>query len=359
MTDLELFHRYPQLRDLPYVKLASTPTPVERLESLGAELGIPSLWIKRDDKSGTLYGGNKVRKLEFILAQALHQGYEQVWTVGALGSHHVLATSLYARELGLGPKALHFPQPLTRHVQQVLTALSTTRPELELIESKSAIPGALIKARLKEWLAQQDDPFFIPGGGSAPEGVLGYINAAFELARQIDEGLLPCPDVIYVAAGTCGTLAGLILGAQMAELPTQIIGVRVVDKVVANSLLTANLANRAAKILRSYDVSAPTIQASQVQILDDFIGPGYGEPAPFGQSALKKARKSAALALDPTYTAKTFAGLIEHVRQSLRPPRNILYWHTLNSVDLSPLYAQAQIERDLPPAYLKFLTPSL
>lgn len=358
MTDLELFLRYPQLRDLPHISLASLPTPVERLEKLGAAFEIPSLWVKRDDQSGQIYGGNKVRKLEFILGKALAEDYDQVWTVGAIGSHHVLATSLYARQLGLEPKALHFPQPVTAHVQQVLKALSTTRPELELIDSKNAIPGAMIKARLHEWLSQAEDPFYIPGGGSSPEGVLGYINAAFELARQVDEGLLPCPDAIYVAAGTCGTLAGLILGAKMAELPTEIIGVRVVDKVIANPLLTANLANRTAKILKHYGVNAPTIQPTQVVILDDFIASGYGEPAPLGASMIEKAQTLAQLSLDPTYTAKAFAGLTEHLRQSLRPPQNILYWHTLNSADLSPLYTQASIEKDLPPAYRKFFQPS-
>ncbi len=358
MPELELFRRYPETRALDHIELASLPTPVDHQQELGAELGLAGLWIKRDDKTAPLYGGNKVRKLEFLLGHALAQGRNAVWTVGAIGSHHVLATCLYARQAGLDPHALHFPQPLTDHVREVLRALSTTRPQLELASSKNTMPIKLAKRRVSEWLSRTENPYYIPGGGSAPRGVLGYVNAALELARQIDNGELPVPDVIFVAAGTCGTLAGLELGCRLAELPCRVVGVRVVDKVLANPLVTANLANRAGKLLAEHGVSVPKIRASDIEMIDKYFGPGYGQQTPEGMAAIKLARSYSDIELDPTYTAKAFAGLMQYDAGSQRQMKNMLYWHTLSSSDLSELVNKADIDSNLPAEYQQFFVES-
>lgn len=354
MTEIELFRRFPQTRSVPYVELGTLPTPVEALHDLGAELGISSLWVKRDDQSSKLYGGNKVRKLEFILGHALAEEHHRVWTVGAVGSHHVLATCLYARSLGIEPNALHFPQPVTEHVREVLRALSTTRPNLELVDSKNALPVAMGKARVREWLSREENPYYIPGGGSSPRGVLGYVNAALELARQVDNGELPVPDAIFVAAGTCGTLAGLMLGARLADLPIRIIGVRVIDRLLANPVITATLANRTGKLLREAGIEVPRIWPNEVEIVDNQIGPGYGEETPQGLEAMAKAEEFAHLELDPTYTAKAFAGLVATARESRLPLKRILFWQTLSSADLTELVEKADVKRDLPEEYQQF-----
>lgn len=354
MTAHELLRRYPQAADLDHESLGELPTPVEPLGALGAEVGIDDLWVKRDDLTSPIYGGNKVRKLEYLLAHAKATGHDQVWTIGAIGSHHVLATSIFSRQLGLEPHALHFPQPVTDHVLQVLRALSTTEPKLELIGSKNALPFEFVKQHLKRWLSRGDNPYYIPGGGSSPRGVLGYVNAAFELARQVDDGEIPAPDIIVVAAGTCGTLAGLILGAKLAELPSQIVGVRVVDKVLANSVTTANLANRAAKLLADAGIVVPKIRASDIEIIDDQIGAGYGEPTPAGLEAMEQTTSHAPFRLDPTYTAKAFAGLLARQKASTAPPQTVLYWHTLSSADLSDRIANADIDASLPAKYRAF-----
>ena len=353
MDELELFRRYPETRSLAYVELATLPTRADALPSLATELGLEGLWVKRDDLSSPLYGGNKVRKLEFILGQALADGHQQVWTVGAVGSHHVLATSLHARSLGIEPHALHFPQPLTDHVREVLLALSTARPCLELIDSKHALPIKMAQKHVKEWLSRAESPFYIPGGGSSPRGVLGYVNAALELARQIDNGELPVPDAIFVAAGTCGTLAGLTLGCRLAELPSRVIGVRVIDKVLANPIIAANLANRAGRLLADCGVEIPKIRRRDIEIIDDQIGPGYGEETSQGQAAIELFGEVAGVELDPTYTAKAFAGLKSIALQSQPKLSNVLYWHTLSSADLSSLTASADLS-DLPAAYQRF-----
>ncbi|MFU8804610.1 MAG: 1-aminocyclopropane-1-carboxylate deaminase/D-cysteine desulfhydrase [Bradymonadaceae bacterium] len=355
MTELELFRRYPQTRKLSHVSLGEFPTPVERLDKVGSEIGVPNLFVKRDDKSGMLYGGNKVRKLEFLLADARAQGKEKVWTVGAIGSHHVLATCIYARQIGLEPAALHFPQPVTSHVHEVLKALSTTQPDLTLVGHKVQLPVAMAKVKIKEWLAREPDAYYIPGGGSSFVGVLGYVSAALELHAQVQAGELPEPDAIFVAAGTCGTLAGLTLGCRMAGMKSRVVGVRVVDKVITNAPVTTMLANRAGQVLRDLGVpDVPRLRHADICLLDDYFGSAYGEPTDEGMEILQRVWDMEDLELDPTYTAKAFAAIVGERERFELAQQNVLYWHTLSSADLSELVRDAQIEWDLPPEYQAF-----
>lgn len=355
MATRELFLRYPKARSLPFVELATLPTPVEPLTDLSREVGLPELWVKRDDLSGSQYGGNKVRKLEFILGDALEKKEARVWTVGAVGSHHVLATSIYARQLGLIPEALHFPQPKTSHVREVLYALSTTNPSLTLLSSKNGLPGAMIKTRVKEWLSRGENPYYIPGGGSSPAGVLGYVNAGLELARQIEDSEMPMPDALFVAAGTCGTLAGLVLGTKMAGLPFPIIGVRVVDKVISNPLLTRSLANKAGKLLRAAGLSVPQVELQDIQMIDDQIGAGYGVPTHEGAQVQRAVNSMGIFELDPTYTAKAFAGMVDFHKKKGSPGNGrYLYWHTLSGADLGSLIEKADPKTNLPREYEEY-----
>jgi D-cysteine desulfhydrase len=355
MSELALFETLASTRTIPHTQLGQFPTPVEKLDDLGKEVGVESLHVKRDDQSGTVYGGNKVRKLEFLLGDAIAGGYDEVWTVGAIGSHHALATCIYARQLGLEPSVLHFPQPVTAHVLDNLRALSTTRPNLTLASHKVQLPIEVGKAKLKQWLSKANDVYYIPGGGSSPAGVLGYVNAAFELKQQVDSGELPEPEVIVVAAGTCGTLAGLTLGCKLAGMHTEVIGVRVVDKIMANATLTAHLANKAGKILAKHGVEdIPRISASQITLIDSYFGDDYGVPTEEGLEAIAMAKNQEGLKLEPTYTGKAFAGLIGERERLELAHKNVLYWHTLSSADLSDRIARANVERDLPDGYQKF-----
>lgn len=354
-ASLAIYQTTPQARLIPHLSFGCFPTPVERLETLGEELGIGSLWVKRDDDSGTEYGGNKVRKLEFLLADALARDFKEVWTVGAIGSHHALATAIYAHKVGLGVKILHYPQPLTDHVRENLRALSTARPKLTLVQNRFQLVVEFAKFKLRRWLSRNKRFYYIPGGGSSARGVLGYINAAFELKKQVDQGELPAPDYIFVAAGTCGTLAGLVLGAKMARLDAQVVGVRVVDKIVTNAFLTARLANQSGALLTRAGVSGvPSIRIKDVIILDGYFGPEYGAPTKIGQRALRVCAECEQLILEPTYTGKAFSAIIGERERLDLEGKNVLYWHTLNSVDLSPRVARADVARDLPAAYQKF-----
>lgn len=357
---LALFETLPSTRGIPHISLATLPTPTKYLEKLGSEVGCRSLWVKRDDQSGTEYGGNKVRKLEFLLGEALAKDYKEVWTVGAIGSHHALATAIYARKVGLRPAILHFPQPLTQHVRNNLRALSSTDPKLTLASNKLTLPIEVGKAKMQQWLSSAHNIYYIPGGGSSPMGVLGYVNAAFELKQQIERGEVETPDYIFVAAGTCGTLAGLILGARMAGLNSQIIGVRVVDKLMTNAPITAHLANGAAKILRAHGVEdIPHISSSDVTILDNYFGEDYGKPTAEGIEAMRVCAEYSPITLEPTYTGKAFAAIIGECERLDLADKNVLYWHTLSGADLSARIAGADVARDLPAGYQKFFEDNL
>lgn len=330
-------------QEIPHINLATLPTPVEKL-TIFDNL---DLWVKRDDLSGEEYAGNKIRKLEYLFGDALAKNKTEVWTVGAIGSHHVLATSIFAQKLNLRCNALHFPQPITQHVRNNILALSTTHPTLNLIGHKALLPSSMFKVKLQEWKSKAPHTYYIPGGGSSPVGTLGYVNAALELCEQIDNGELPCPDEIYVAAGTCGTLAGLTLGFALGQKEIKIIGVRVVEKFVANVPLACRLANQTIDLLRSYGIELSKFSHRDFTILNDAFGHGYGKSTPEGEQMIKKYK--GILDLEPTYTAKTVAAM----HRNAQPGKHILYWHTFSGADLSDRIDAGDLSA-LPEAYLDF-----
>jgi 1-aminocyclopropane-1-carboxylate deaminase/D-cysteine desulfhydrase-like pyridoxal-dependent ACC family enzyme len=293
------------------------------------------------------------------LGDALDKGYKDVLTMGAIGSHHVLATSIYARKLGLKPSAQHFPQPLTPHVLNNLRALSTTQPELSLIGHPAQLPFEVFKAKLDEWLSKRPQTYYIAAGGSSATGAIGYVSAAFELKAQVEQGLMPEPDYLFVTTGTGGSFAGLVLGAKMAGLKTKVVGVRVVDRAVCNTPNMLRLANGCAELLRSYGLEGvPSVSASEILLTHDYFGEGYGI-ATAGALWCKDVFAQDDIYLEITYTAKTASAIAgERERLELKD-KSVLYWHTLSSVDLAPRLEQAQVDRDLPESYQAFFEEQL
>jgi 1-aminocyclopropane-1-carboxylate deaminase/D-cysteine desulfhydrase-like pyridoxal-dependent ACC family enzyme len=330
-----LVRRYRRLESvLPVARLGRFPTPVEEASGLARAIGTASLWIKRDDLTGPVYGGNKVRKLELVLARALRDRREWVVTTGAWGSHHVLATSVYGRRLGVRVCAVLCPQPPTSHVLENL--LCTARAGAVVVPVRS--PAWVAPAMVVEALRRR--AMLVPPGGSSPLGALAYAGAALELAEQVRRRECPAPERVYVALGSSGTLAGLVLGRALApELgSTEVIGVRVTPSLHANEVTVAALATRASRLLSSLDPAAPrsTFVPRDVSVIHDQYGEGYGHATREAGLALSLAADRAGLVLDPTYTAKAFAGLIADVGR--RPPAGpVLFWNTLSSADLGPL----------------------
>jgi len=332
---------------LPQVSLGCWPTPVERAAGLGRALGLSGLYLKRDDLSGERYGSNKVRKLELLLGEAVQRGASGVFTLGFAGSNHALATALYARQLGLACTALLMPQASAPYVRQNL--LAGQAAGARLIPCRNSLVLGL------RYLQRQRTDYLIPAGGTCPLGVAAYVNAAFELRGQIQAGLLPEPDRIYVPFGSMGTTAGLSLGLQAAGLRTRIEAVRVIEPRWASASGLKHLLRRSLALLRDLDPTFPQLQelGANLNLRGDQLGQGYAMPTAAGLAAEQLMHAHTGLRLNPTYSAKAFAALVADAHAGLLEGRTVLYWNTYNTRDLSSLI-QGQDYHHLPEAFHRY-----
>jgi 1-aminocyclopropane-1-carboxylate deaminase/D-cysteine desulfhydrase-like pyridoxal-dependent ACC family enzyme len=326
------------VRTPPRLALGTYPTPVQHLAELSSEHA--ALWIKRDDLTNPAYGGNKVRKLEGVLGEILARGYERIVTVGATGSHHVLATTYFGLRAGLEVEAVLVPQPETEHVREVLRASLAQGLRAFRVRSYGAA-AAMLAWRMVS------GAHFVTVGGSNVAGAMGYVAAARELALQVRAGEMPEPDVCVVALGSGGTAAGLAAGFEAEGLRTRVVGVCVSQPPWAARLLALRLARACAK--RAGVGLAGAWLPDRLVVETGFLGPGYGAET---QAALEASREADAvgLKLDPTYTAKTFACALSLVRSqespAPSPKRTVLYWHTLSSAPMQPLLSPPRIGGD-------------
>ena len=324
-------HRYLEQRfarlgaALPVAGLAQTPTPLSR-HRLAAKHGNRTVLVKHDERSGALYGGNKVRKLDYILARAQTRGAERVATFGAVGSHHALATALYARRLGMAATCFLGHQPSTRHVYETLAAHSANGTELIRFGGPRAQRIALLRRYL-----HRDRSWVVPAGGSSWLGVVGFIEAALEFAAQLKGSEQPMPARLYVANGTMGTAAGLALGLAIAELPVELNAVRVTSERYASHDGVVRLMHKTASLLHRIDSRFPEDLADRANIRfrDRFVGGGYSRPTPEGEQAVAVARAEFGLSLETTYTAKAFAALLAD-----DDPLPLAFWNTYNTLPL-------------------------
>lgn len=310
----------------PRVVLAELPTPVERLDALGAACGVEDLWVKRDDRSSPDYGGNKVRKLEYVLAQAQASGAERLLTLGAVGSHHVVATACFGRRLGLDTQAVVVPQPPSARVAQNLALGLGWGVRYRFCPHPALLPLALAREQLA-----RPSSFLIPPGGSTPTGALGYVDAALELAEQIRGGTCPHPRLIVVASGSGGTHAGLVVGLALAGLEVPVLGIRVVPSHWLSERHVAALAAATARLVGMS--AAPWRWRSLIRLASHHLGPGYGHPTAESARLIELAWAREGLVLEPTYTAKALAGALAAARLSTG---TVLYWHTADGQDEAP-----------------------
>ena len=218
MSERALHVHFPSLvRAVPMATLGAFPTPVMPLPGLRERLGAgtPELWVKRDDQSAVAYGGNKVRTLEVLFAEALAQGATRIVSTGAFGSNHAAATVLHARRVGLEPGALLFPQPQSAAARENLAVTVTHGARVEELPHWSFLPYGLARAHLLDKQRRERSYVMVPGGAT-PLGALGYVSAAFELAGQVARGELPAPRAVVLAVGSTCTTAGLLLGFTLA-----------------------------------------------------------------------------------------------------------------------------------------------
>jgi D-cysteine desulfhydrase len=281
----------------------------------------PALWIKRDDLTAVTMGGNKVRALDYLLGGL--RPNEEVLTAGATGSTHSLTTVVHAKALGARTTVVRWPQEMNEVAQVVAQRIAA---EADRTLETASVIGAYWRA-LRVRVAR--DVRWVPAGGTSALGILGHVDAALELAGQIDAGVLPRPARIVVPLGSGGTAAGLVLGLALAGLPTQVVGVRVVSRFVANHGRVMRLATRAARLIERLapGVRVPALSRDGLQVAEGYFGGAYGRATAGGRAAAERFRSVHAPAdLEPTYTAKAFAAAL--ARCDGEPT---LYWLTFDS----------------------------
>lgn len=315
------------LARFPRVSLAHLPTPLERLDRLTAALDGPEIWIKRDDATGLSTGGNKTRKLEFLMAEALDQGADLVMTQGATQSNHARQTAAACAKLGLACHILledrtgSHERDYNENGNVFLDALhgATAEKHPGGIDMNAALNAAADAAR-----AKGRKVYAIPGGGSNATGALGYANCALELMVQANDIGLAL-DRIVLATGSAGTQAGMVAGlkAMHAGVPVLGIGVRAPKPKQEENVYNLALAT-ADKI-----GSPGSVQRDDVVANTDYVGEGYGIPTPATIEAIEMFARLEGILLDPVYSGKGAAGLIDLVRKGeIGKGERIVFLHT-------------------------------
>jgi len=358
-----LFKKYPQLATaISYIPLGTLPTPITHLNNLGNHLGLKQLYMKRDDLTGKkldngkhLFGGNKVRKLEFLLADALHKGYNSVLTFGCAGSNHAVATSVYAQQVGLQPITILRPQHNTDIVQQNILlrhAYGTDQYEYYTYPM-SHIGAALVSIHYQQ--RSGIFPYVIPTGGSCPLGILGFVNAALELEEQVKQGHMPEPDYIYVALGSYGTTAGLILGLKLTNLKTKVMPIWVEPAPENAQEKLQQLINKTHELLQQIDPNIPGISLTKedLSMRVEFSGENYGIPTKECLDAITIMQTQENIQLDPTYSGKSFSAIMHDIQTDRLKNKVVLFWNTYCGLDFS--YITKKIDyKDLPHVFHKY-----
>lgn len=317
--------------------LCDLPTSIQPLEELGQKLGVGNLLVKRDDRSALAYGGNKTRKLEFLLGEVRRKQHKEVLTFGYAGSNFALATSLYTHQLGMRCISMLLPQHNARYVRQNLLLGDYAGAELHTAPDTWLLGASALWQTLRHGIMQGKTPYWIPAGGSHPLGVLGFVNAAYELKAQIDQGLLPVPDYIYLALGSMGSAAGLDIGLRALNLPTRVIAVRVVPTQFGSNSGLQKLISKTLAFIRIREKNFPELndRVTQSDVRNEFYGLAYGEFTEAGKSAARLAGDLAGLKLDGTYAAKAMAALMADARAGKLKDKTVLFWNTGNSRDVA------------------------
>jgi D-cysteine desulfhydrase family pyridoxal phosphate-dependent enzyme len=313
-----------QWQDIPRVPLGFWPTPLKEAPRLTAALAGPKLWIKRDDLTGFGFGGNKVRGLEFLLADALAQQADTLITGAGPQSNSVRATAAAAVHAGMAMVAVYSGTPPANvEGNYRLTRLLGAEVRFTGDPDRSSV-DPYIEASAAELRRNGRRPYAIPRGGACTLGTLGYVRAACELAEQCAaQGV--SPDAIVLATGSSGTQAGLLAGVHALGLPWRVEGFTVSRSVEEVQARVYRLAQAALERLRL----CQTITSQEVIVHDGFIGPGYGIPTAEGAEAIRLAARCEGIFLDPTYTGKALAGLIAYVRRGYyRNGETLIFLHT-------------------------------
>lgn len=355
--DRPLFDAYTGLSLIPHVSLCQLPTPVQKLEIV-SEYYNKQVYLKDDSRSaGTnehgnaYYGGNKVRKLEFLLGEAQAYGARRIITFGCVGSNHAVATSIHAQRLGMKVTCLLTPQPMTKWVQEKLCYHAVISTDLLYAHSNQMRNVQAMACWLNEFNECGTFPYVIPTGGSNECGALGFVNAAFELKKQIEQGLLPEPDRIYVACGSGGTAVGLALGCKLAGLSSRIMSIvtEPIDEEEQFFRTLSQLASKTIYRMRCYDRSIPDISLDDcaLEVRYEFGGAKYGAASQESMQAKHIMNNMQQIILDDTYTAKACAAMVHDLEYRSDSSCTYLFWNTFDDFNFE-ITNQANVKDTLP-----------
>lgn len=319
-----------KFENIPHLKIGFYPTPIEELKNLKEELKSPArLFIKRDDYTGMMISGNKVRKLEYLMYDVLNKKADTVITIGPLQSNHARATAMVCAKLGLKcilvlngkPQEKPTANALLNNMLGVEIHYVDTRPERPIKMNQIA----------EELQSRGKNVYQIPLGGSIPVGSLGYVKAIGELASQLKKMNLKI-DYIFFSSSSGGTHAGMEVGKYLYKLDNiKLVGVSPDDPAEEIKKYILDVANPLFEELHMKQ----KISSEDITILEEYIGEGYGIPTPESREALSLLAKKEGLFLDPVYTSKAMAAVIDWVKKGkFKSNENILFWHTGGTVAL-------------------------
>lgn len=312
------------LARFPRVRVASLPTPLQELSRFRKEIGGPRLFMKRDDNTGLALGGNKARKLEYLMGAALAQKCDIVITTGGPQSNHARMAAAAARQLGLEaillltgeePKEWKGNLLLDRILGAQVIFAGTT--DYDIVHPR-------MEAMAEDLRKQGRNPYVIPVGGATPIGSLGYVQAILELAGQSVEQRIDFDDLV-TATGSAGTMSGMLVGAQLFLPHLKVVGISVSRPRAGLRQRLSSLSEATASLL-NYAFKFPP---ETIAVFDEYIGDGYGVPTPEGLEAIRLLARTEGILLDPVYTGKAMAGYIDLVQKDYFPATaNVIFLHT-------------------------------
>lgn len=313
-----------QLGNLPRVRLANLPTPLDEAPRLSEYLRGPRIWIKRDDLTGLALGGSKARKLEFLLGQARHEGCDVVITVGAVQSNHARMTAAAARRLGFEPIVVLNGEPPDQ-VQGNLLLDRIFGAEVRIIQTDDDyILMGVVEDLARQLRREGRKPFVIPRGGSNAYGAAGYLQAWLELLSQVN-ALGIRVDAIVHASTSGGTQSGLYTGTQVTESGVQIVGISAGPR---REVVTTRVLGIVSELVDLLDLRWRP-HPDDLIVYDDFVGERYGVPTPACLDAIRIVARTEGILLDPVYTGKGMAGLMGLIaQQRFTRDQNVVFWHT-------------------------------
>ena len=323
-----LFSALPDLaRSAPWLSLAETPTAVEPCTALYSWLGRGNIFMKRDDQISSLYGGNKVRRYEYLLADARAKGAKHLVTAGGIASTQMMATAIFGKALGFEVHGVLYGQPVTNFARESI--LGFVEAGADLTWGGNYVLAAF---RTLALLRRYSDSYLIlPGAGTALAN-LGYVDAMLELAQQVERGEAKRPDVIVLPAGSSGTLAAIALGAAWLGWNTEVIGVRITTPLGCNRITVDWAIGNTDRFIEERDARwKPQRHRVNYSIYGGALGRGYGYPTPQAIDGISRIDELVCAPGEVTYTGKTVAALKTIATSDAYRDKTILLWNTLSS----------------------------